>query len=81
MSAVEAVSATRIHAEGSTIWCEARVRSDVVAGLEERGFTVLQNRESLAGGLAMAQLVLFGDDGQPRGGSDPRGPSGVVYAR
>ena len=81
MSAVEAVSATRIHAEGSTIWCEARVRSDVVAGLEERGFTVVQMRESIAAGLGMAQLVLFGDDGQPRGGSDPRGQSGVVYAR
>lgn len=79
MSAVEAVSATRIHAEGSTIWCEARVRGHVVAELEARGFTVVQKRQSNAVGLALPQLVVFGPDGELDGGSDPRGQSGVVH--
>ena len=81
MGAVEAVSATRIHAEGSTIWCEARVRGDVVAELAERGFTVDQRPESFSSGVARAQLVIIGEGGELDGGSDPRGPSAVVYAR
>ena len=78
MGPQEAVSATRLHAEGSTIWCEARVRSDVVAALEERGFTVVQRPRSLAGGIALAQLVVIDSDGGLEGASDPRGNGGVV---
>ena len=82
MNAVEAVSATRIHAEGSTIWCEARVRSKVVAELRDRGFTVVQRPDSFASGIARAQLVTIGLNGELAGGSDPRGSSsGVAYAR
>ena len=81
MSAVEAVSATRIHAEGPTIWCEARVRGEVVDELVERGFTVVQRPESFTSGVARAQLVVIGDGGELDGGSDPRGSSAVVYVR
>ena len=81
MNAVEAVSATRIHAEGSDIWCEARVRNDVVADLRDRGFNVIQDTKSLGDRLARAQLVIMGEDGKLDGGSDPRGASGVVHAR
>ena len=41
MNAVEAVSAPRIHAEGRTIWCEARTRTDTCEALRRRGFTVV----------------------------------------
>ena len=81
MSAVEAVSATRIHAEGPNIWCEARVRADVVADLRERGFNVIQDTQVLGNRLARAQAVIMKDDGTLDGASDLRGASGVVYAR
>ena len=79
MGPLEAVSATRVHAEGSTIWCEARVRGDVVAALQERGFTVVQRPGSFPTGLP--QLVVIDPDGGLAGASDPRGNGGVVYAR
>ena len=81
MSAVEAVSATRIHAAGSAIVCEARVRGDVVAELRDRGFAVEQRRQSHTTGIALSQLVTIGPDGELAGGSDPRGESGVAHAR
>ena len=81
MSAVEAVSAPRIHAEGRTIWCEARTRTDTCEALRLRGFTVVQDPASLAPKRGLAQLVIVGPDGRLEGGSDPRGDSGVVHAR
>ena len=77
MDSLGAVSATRVHAEGSTIWCEARVRGRVVTALQERGFTVVQIPKS----FAQAQLVLIDPDGGLTGASDPRGNGGVVYVR
>ena len=79
MSAVEAVTATRIHAEGSTIWCEGRLRGHVTDELRWRGFDVIQTPESFSPDIAYAQLVVIGDDGELDGGSDPRSASGVVY--
>ena len=38
MIAVEALSATRIHAEGPNVWCEARTGTDTRDALRERGF-------------------------------------------
>lgn len=81
MTAVEAVSAPRIHAEGSMIWCEARTRMDTCDALVERGYTVVQNPGPYSSRLALAQLIIIGPDGELDGGSDPRGESGVVYAR
>ena len=81
MTAVEAVSAPRIHAEGSTIWCEARTRADVCDALRERGFDVRQDPSSMSKRLARAELVIVGPDGELDGGSDPRGPVGVAHSR
>jgi gamma-glutamyltranspeptidase/glutathione hydrolase len=79
MGAVEAVYAPRIHAECSTIWCEARIRTDVCGRLRERGFEVVHQPGPLSNNMARAQLVLIGPDGQLDGGSDPRSGSAVMY--
>ena len=81
MGPLEAVSATRVHAEGATIWCESRIRGDVVSALQERGYTVVQRPKAFAPGIALAQLVVISPDGGLAGASDPRGNGGVVYAR
>ena len=80
MGAVEAVYAPRIHAEGSTVWAEARIRTDVCDALRERDFTVVHQPASLSAQMARAQLALIGPDGQLAGASDPRAGSAVVYA-
>ena len=81
MSATEAVSAPRIHAEGSRIWCESRIRTDVCDELRARGFDVVHLPESMGRMMARAQLVIIGPDGALDGGSDPRAGTAVVTAR
>ena len=82
MTAVEAVSATRVHAEGSKIWCEARLRRGVVDELGDRGFEVVQSQQSYSDNIGFAQLVIVGEDGELDGGSDPRSEaSGVASSR
>ena len=78
MKAVEAVTVPRIHAEGNTIWCEARTRVDICEALRERGYNVIQDPASLSGQIARVQLVIIRPDGSLDGGSDLRGPSGVM---
>lgn len=78
MGAVEAVYAPRIHAEGTTIWCEARIRTDVCDRLRERGFDVVHQPGALSSNMARAQLVTIGFDGELDGGSDPRSGSAVM---
>jgi gamma-glutamyltranspeptidase/glutathione hydrolase len=80
MDPADAVSATRIHAEGSTVWCESRLPGETVDGLAERGFTVVQHSGPLAPRMAWAQLVVIGRDGTLTGASDPRGSAGVAHA-
>ena len=79
MSAVEAVYAPRIHAEGNRIWCEGRIRGDVCAALRERGFEVVRLPGSLGSNMARAQLVRIDDEGRLDGGSDPRAGCAVLY--
>ncbi len=81
MGAVEAVSAPRIHAEGRTVWCEGRTPVEICNGLRQRGFNVVRDPAPLARRLGLAQLVVAGPEGLLEGGSDPRGESGVAYAR
>jgi gamma-glutamyltranspeptidase/glutathione hydrolase len=81
MTAAEAVTAPRIHAEGDTIWCDARMRTDVCAELRARGFMVEQDPTSYPARFALCQLVTLGDDGTVDGGSDPRGEGGVFVTR
>ena len=81
MSAVEALSAPRIHAEGYSVWCEARTRSEVCESLRGLGHDVEQDSASLSRRVARVQLVLVGPHGELEGASDPRGPMGVARAR
>lgn len=78
MTAVEAVSAPRVHAEGSTVWCEARTRSDTCEELLGRGYDVVHDPQSYAL-RASAQLVIIDTDGQLDGGSDPRSNGAVIH--
>ena len=80
MTATEAVTAPRIHAEGDTVWCDARLRTDTCAALRERGFTVEQSPISYPSRFALCQLVTMAADGTMDGGSDPRGEGAVVLA-
>lgn len=77
MSATEAVTAPRIHAEGDMLWCDARLRTDMCDALRGRGFTVEQNPLSYPSRFALCQLVTIGADGTVDGGSDPRGDGAV----
>ena len=78
MGAVEAVYAPRIHAEGSMIWAESRIRTDVCDALRDLGYTVVHHPASLSPRMAHAQLVLIGTDGQLSGASDPRAGCAVM---
>ena len=80
MTATEAVTAPRIHAEGDTIWCDARLRTDTCDALRARGFTVEQSPLSYPSRFALCQLVTLGADGALDGGSDPRGDGAVMVA-
>ena len=81
MTAVEAVSAPRIHTEGEQVWIEARVRADVCEELSRRGHPVEHRVQSYAPDFSRPQIVVIGGERQFDGGSDPRGGGGVVYAR
>ncbi|MBA7473250.1 Glutathione hydrolase proenzyme [subsurface metagenome] len=81
MTAVEAVSAPRIHAEESTVWCEARTRADTCAALEKEGYTVKHQLWSYSPQLALVQLAHLLPDGQLQGASDPRCGGDVCYTR
>ena len=82
MNATEAVSAPRIHAEESTVWCESRIRADAVTALREAGHKIIQDPNSHGWLFARAQLVTIAPDGKLDGGSDPRrSDSGVAVAR
>ena len=81
-SAIEAVLVPRIHAEGSTIWCESRIRSDHRTMLETKGHTVEHQLRGYVPWFGQAQIVHIMPDGSIQGGSDPRGGGGaVMYAR
>lgn len=81
-SAVEAVLAPRIHAEGSIIWCESRIRSDHCNILKTKGHTVERQLQGYVPWFGQAQIVHIMPGGSLQGGSDPRGGGGaVMYAR
>ena len=81
MTAVEAVSAPRIHTEESTVWCEARIRSDTCDALKREGYVVKHQLWSYSPLLALVQLVHLLPDGRLQGASDPRGGGGVCYTK
>ncbi len=80
MTALEATVAPRIYAEGSTVWVEARTRTDVCDALTARGYEVVQDAGSFSRG-PLVQVVVIGEDGKLDAASDPRGSYGLAYAR
>ncbi len=80
MTATEAVTAPRIHAEGAMLWSDARMRTDTCDALRARGFTVEQSPLSYPSRFALCQLVTIAPDGTLDGGSDPRGQGAAIVA-
>jgi gamma-glutamyltranspeptidase/glutathione hydrolase len=77
-SAVEAVTAPRIHAEGPTIWCESRLRSVYCSELKRKGYTIERQVQSLVPWFGQVQTVRILPNSKLQGGSDPRGGGGSV---
>ena len=81
MSAVEAVSAPRVHCEGGPLFLEARFRGDVAAELEVLGHQIRRDPFPLNPIMARVQAAIKRSDGSFEGGSDPRaGGGGVAYS-
>ena len=78
--AVEAVTVPRIHCEGLGIHTEATVSRSVIKELRALGHTVHQSAHSFDPTMSRAHVIST-IDGRMRGGADPRGGAGVVYAR
>lgn len=80
MSPVEAVTVPRIHCEGNGIHAEATVPTFVISELEKMGHSVIHKPESFAMDMSMAHIIGIDENGQVRGGADPRAGGGVAYA-
>ncbi len=80
MSPVEAVTVPRIHCEGGAIHAEARVQGSTCRALTAMGHEVKQSAISFDPVMSRGHVVLI-EDGEWRGGADPRGGGGVAYAR
>jgi gamma-glutamyltranspeptidase/glutathione hydrolase len=79
MSATEAVSAPRIHAEEWTAWCEARIRMETCEALKKAGYTVERQPWSYSPLFSWVQLVNLLPDGSLQAGSDPRSMGGGYF--
>ncbi len=77
MSPVEAVSAPRLHSEGTPVYCELRVPRRTVDQLRSRGMEVVHSLHNYDPAFASVQMALR-EGGRFRGGSDPRRLSGSV---
>jgi gamma-glutamyltranspeptidase/glutathione hydrolase len=80
MPAAEAVLTPRLYAEGSTVWAESGVRSDVLEALAAKGHDIVRYPSPFAR-RPLVQLVTIGADGQLDASSDPRGDFGLAWAR
>lgn len=79
MSATEAVSAPRIHAEGGAVQAEARIPAAVIEALRASGLTVEHRPYSYDPSFSRAQCAMVAEDGW-RAGSDPRtGGGGFAF--
>jgi gamma-glutamyltranspeptidase/glutathione hydrolase len=79
MSPVEAVTVPRIHCEGLGIHTEATVPRSVIKELRALGHIVHQSVHSFEPSMSRAHVIST-IGGRMRGGADPRGGAGVVYA-
>ncbi len=80
MRAAEAVLAPRLYAEGTTVWAEGGVRSDVLEALAAKGHDIVRYPSPFSR-RPLVQLVTIGADGQLDASSDPRGDYGLAWAR
>ncbi len=80
MPAATAVLAPRLYGEGSTVWAEGGVRSDVLEALAAKGHDIVRYPSPFAR-RPLVQLVTIGADGQLDASSDPRGDYGLAWAR
>ena len=80
MQAAAAVLAPRLYAEGTIVWAEGGVRSDVLEALSARGHDIVRYSSPFAR-RPLVQLVIIGADGQLDASSDPRGDYGLAWAR
>lgn len=84
MTALEAVSAPRIHSDaGPLVYVDTEIRSDTCEALRHLGHQVVHRLDSFSPAIASrAQLACIRSDGSLDGGSDPRaGYGAVAYAR
>ncbi len=81
MSPVEAVTVPRIHCEGGAIHAEARLQNSEMQVLQAIGYEVKRNAISFDPVMSRGHVIVVDEDGDWRGGADPRGGGGVAYAR
>ena len=82
MSAVEAVSAPRIHSEGSWVDVEARLYYATKDETESRGHRLVKSQLSYDPFFALVHAVLRDpDSGRITGAADPRGRGGHAEVR
>ena len=86
MTALEAVSAPRIHCEGAMVYVEAPIRSDTCAALRQMGHQVDHRVDSYPGSsyaiIPRAQMARIKPNDSLDGGADPRGGyGGVIYTK
>lgn len=81
MSPVEAVTVPRIHCEGKGIHAEARMQDSEMQALQAMGHDIKRNAISFDPVMSRGHVILVDEDGNWRGGADPRGGGGVAYAR
>jgi gamma-glutamyltranspeptidase/glutathione hydrolase len=78
MSPVEAVSAPRLHSEGTPVYAELRVPRRTVDALRRKGMEVIHSLHNYDPAFASVQMALMDPDGHFRGGADPRRLGGAV---
>jgi gamma-glutamyltranspeptidase/glutathione hydrolase len=78
LSAVEAVSAPRVHCEGGPVFVEGRVGRDAREALQQAGFDLRPMPTNYAPGLGRNQLITIDARGNFRGASDPRRDGGMA---
>ena len=78
LSAVEAVSAPRVHCEGGPVFVEGRVSRAAREALAQAGFDLRPMPTNYAPGFGRNQLITIDAGGNFRGASDPRRDGGIA---
>lgn len=81
MSAAEAVAAPRIHCEGATVYAEARIHSQTIDTLRERGHVVDHRVYSFDPIMSAPHAIHIPPGGKVvEAGADPRRGGGVAFS-